>query len=101
MSIADARPQLQARLANLANPALRRRYHLLIPFGAPLFPPDEQIVMDTARRGGLHHGLDHWLHLGPAARRFDLLVLPDVDYFWPADTPSGRQQPLYSTAFIL
>ncbi|MBY0243746.1 MAG: hypothetical protein K2X55_31015, partial [Burkholderiaceae bacterium] len=25
----------------------------------------------------------------------------DVDYFWPADTPSGRQQPLYSTAFIL
>lgn len=99
--IADTRTQLLARLANLANPALRRRYHLFIEFGAPLFPPDEQIAMDAASRGGLHSGLERWLHHSPAGRRFDLLVLPDVDYFWPADIQVGRHRPLYSTAFIL
>lgn len=99
--IAETRPQLLARLANLGNPALRRRYHLFIEFGGPLFPPDEQIAMDVARRGGLDNGLERWLHLAPAGRRFDLLVLPDVDYFWPADVQDGRHRPLFSTAFIL
>lgn len=99
--IADTRTQLLARLANLPNPALRRRYHLFVEFGAPLFPPDEQIAMDATRRGALHNGLERWLHLTLTGRRFDLLVLPDVDYFWPADMQAGRHRPLYSTAFIL
>jgi len=98
---ADAHTRLQARLANLTNPALRRRYHLLIRFGAPLFLPDDQIAVDATRRGALDDGLARWLRLAPADRQFDLLVLPDVDYFWPAEVqPTGH--PLhYSTAFIL
>lgn len=97
----DARTQLLARLANLVNPALRRRYHLIIEFGAPLFPPDEQIALDASRRGALHNGLERWLHLSQAVRQFDLLVLPDVDYFWDADIQAGNRRPQYSTAFIL
>jgi hypothetical protein len=98
---ADTRAQLRARLANLTNPGLRRRYHLFIEFGAPLFPPDEQIAFDAAPRGGPRNGLERWLHLDPAKRQFDLLVLPDIDYFWPADMQVGSYRPLYSTAFIL
>ncbi|AKU24734.1 hypothetical protein ACZ75_06740 [Massilia sp. NR 4-1] len=98
---ADARTRLLARLTNLTNPALRRRYRLLIEFGAPLFPPDEQIALDAAQRGRLLDGLQRWLHLPPAKRQFDLLILPDVDYFWPANLQLGSNQPLYSTAFIL
>lgn len=97
----ETRAQLLARLAHLQDPALRRRYHLLIDYGAPLFPPDDQIMLDTVRRGGLYDGLERWLRLEPARRRFDLLILPDVDYFWPADLHVDGYRPRYSTAFIL
>jgi hypothetical protein len=97
----EARRQLMARLANLVDPALRRRYRLMIEFGAPLFPPDEQIEVDAVRRGGLGADLHRWLHLSPELRRFDLLVLPDVDYFWPAGIQPRGHHPPYSAAFIL
>lgn len=97
----EARSQLKARFASLVDPALRRRYRLLIEFDTPLFPPDEQIAADTARRGAPGMDLNDWLHLSPDQRRFDLLILPDVDYFWPSAIQPGGPQSPYSTAFIL
>lgn len=69
----------------------RRRYRLAVAFGAPLFPQDA----DFAAAGPDGSGLANWLALPPTARRHDVLIVPDVDYFWDAD---GRP---YSCQFIV
>lgn len=56
----------------------RRRYHLALPFGAPLFPPDADLALSPTPE------LTHWLRLPAEARRHDLLIVPDADYYWDA-----------------
>lgn len=67
-----------------------RRYRMAVPFGAPLFPPDADFA--TAP---LAPALAAWLALPVAQRRHDVLIVPDIDYYWHAE---GRQ---YSCQFIL
>jgi hypothetical protein len=63
-----------------------RRYRMALPFGAPLFPPDADFAAPA---------LAAWLALPAAQRRYDVLITPDVDYYWNAE---GRQ---YSCQFII
>lgn len=56
----------------------RRRYHLALPFGAPLFPPDADLALSPTP------ALARWLQLPVAARRHDVLIVPDADYYWDA-----------------
>jgi hypothetical protein len=68
-----------------------RRYRLALPFGAPLFPADS----DFAAQPGATPALAAWLALPAAQRRHDVLITPDVDYYWNAE---GRR---YSCQFII
>jgi len=68
----------------------RRRYRMALPFGSPLFPPDAELALPP-----LAPDLRAWLALPAAQRRHDLLITPDIDYFWPAE---GRQ---YSCQFLI
>lgn len=68
----------------------RRRYRLALPFGAPLFPPDHDFALAPAAPA-----LSGWLALSAAQRRHDVLITPDVDYYWSAE---GRQ---FSCQFII
>lgn len=68
----------------------RRRYRLAIPFGAQLFPPDADLALPPVAPA-----LQAWLALPAAQRQHDLLITPDVDYFWSAE---GRQ---YSCQFLI
>lgn len=97
----EASARLRALLLGSTKAEFGKRYRMIFTFGAPLFPTDEQIAVDASRRGPLPDGLTAWLKLPPAARRSDLLLLPDVDYFWPADIVADGRRPLYSTWFIL
>lgn len=63
-----------------------RRYRMAVSFGDPLFPPDAELSSPA---------LAHWRALTLAQRRYDVLVTPDVDYFWVAE---GRR---YSTSFVI
>lgn len=56
----------------------RRRYRLALPFGAPLFPPDTDLALSPTP------ALARWLQLSPDARRHDVLIVPDADYYWDA-----------------
>ncbi|MBA5637777.1 hypothetical protein H3H37_12005 [Duganella sp. LX20W] len=56
----------------------RRRYHLALPFGAPLFPPDADLALSPTP------DLARWLQLPADARRHDVLIVPDADYYWDA-----------------
>lgn len=69
----------------------RRRYRLAVPFGSPLFPPDH----DLAASAPAGSALADWLALPASSRHHDVLIVPDVDYFWNAD---GRR---YSCQFIV
>ncbi|RZT10227.1 hypothetical protein SAMN05216319_1316 [Duganella sp. CF402] len=69
---------------------LRRRYRMALPFGSQLFPPDADLALPPAAPD-----LRAWLALPAAQRRHDLLVTPDIDYFWPAE---DRQ---YSCQFLI
>ena len=67
-----------------------RRYRMALPFGAPLFPPDADLAAAP-----LAPALASWLALPAAQRQHDVLIAPDVDYYWNAE---GRQ---YSCQFII
>jgi hypothetical protein len=67
-----------------------RRYRLALPFGAPLFPPDDDFAALP-----LAPKLGAWLALPATARQNDVLIVPDVDYYWNAE---GRQ---YSCQFLI
>ncbi|MET3130665.1 hypothetical protein AAKU55_000923 [Oxalobacteraceae bacterium GrIS 1.11] len=68
----------------------RRRYRMALPFGAPLFPSDADLAVPPEAPG-----LALWRQLPPAERRHDVLIVPDADYYWPAE---GRQ---FSCQFIV
>jgi len=68
----------------------RRRYRIALPFGATLFPPDADLASAP-----LAPALAAWLALPAAQRQHDVLIAPDIDYFWNAE---GRQ---YSCQFII
>ena len=68
----------------------RRRYRMALPFGSPLFPSDADLALPP-----LAPELQAWLALPTAQRQHDLLITPDVDYFWTAE---GRQ---YSCQFLI
>lgn len=77
-----------------------RRYRLALPFGAPLFPPDEDFALALAPLAPAPAPapaptLAAWLALSAAKRRHDVLITPDVDYYWSAE---GRQ---FSCQFII
>lgn len=55
-----------------------RRYHMTLPFGAPLFPPDTDLALSPTP------ALARWLQLPIDARRHDVLIVPDADYYWDA-----------------
>nr|WP_315256773.1 hypothetical protein [uncultured Duganella sp.] len=67
-----------------------RRYRMAWPFGAPLFPPDHDLALPPVAAP-----LAAWLALPAGQRRHDVLLTPDVDYYWTAE---GRQ---FSCQFIL
>lgn len=67
-----------------------RRYRMALPFGAPLFPPDHDLALPPVAAP-----LAAWLALPTGQRRHDVLLTPDVDYYWTAE---GRQ---FSCQFIL
>ena len=68
----------------------RRRYRIALPFGNPLFPPDADLATPPPAPA-----LAAWLALPVAQRRHDVLIAPDIDYYWTAE---GRQ---YSCQFII
>ena len=68
-----------------------RRYRMAVPFGAPLFPPDADFAAPPAGAPALAA----WLALPASQRQYDVLITPDVDYYWNAE---GRQ---YSCQFII
>ena len=68
----------------------RRRYRMALPFGSPLFPDDTDLALPPVAPE-----LQAWLALPTAQRQHDLLITPDVDYFWRAE---GRQ---YSCQFLI
>lgn len=89
-----------------------RRYRLALPFGAPLFPPDDDFALALvppapaptpasasasapAPASATASALAGWLALSAAQRRHDVLITPDVDYYWSAE---GRQ---FSCQFII
>ena len=67
-----------------------RRYRLALPYGAPLFPPNADLAQPPASAA-----LAAWLKLPEDQRRSDVLISPDVDYYWNAE---GRQ---YACQFIV
>ncbi|GJJ04031.1 hypothetical protein RugamoR64_45690 [Duganella rhizosphaerae] len=67
-----------------------RRYRIALPYGAPLFPPDADLALPPASPA-----LAAWLQLPAPQRRHDVLITPDVDYYWNAE---GRQ---YACQFIV
>lgn len=71
-----------------------RRYRLALPFGAPLFPPDDDFALALAAPAPAPT-LAGWLALSATQRRHDVLITPDVDYYWSAE---GRQ---FSCQFII
>lgn len=73
-----------------------RRYRLALPFGAPLFPPDDDFALALATQASAPAPtLAGWLALSATQRRHDVLITPDVDYYWSAE---GRQ---FSCQFII
>ncbi|MFS2138458.1 hypothetical protein [Duganella sp. Dugasp56] len=72
-----------------------RRYRMALPFGAPLFPPDADFAAPSTAASTTAPALAAWLALPAAQRRYDVLITPDVDYYWNAE---GRQ---YSCQFII
>lgn len=67
-----------------------RRYRMALPYGSPLFPTDADWL-----RPPIDAALRAWLALPVAQRRHDVLLTPDVDYYWPAE---GRQ---YTCQFLI
>ena len=67
-----------------------RRYRMALPYGAPLFPPDADLALPPATAA-----LTAWLRLPALQRRNDVLIVPDVDYYWYAE---GRR---YACQFIV
>lgn len=67
-----------------------RRYRMALPFGAPLFPPDADLALAPSG-----DALAAWLRLPAEQRRHDVLIAPDVDYYWNAE---GRR---FSCQFIV
>lgn len=92
-----ARPAAELRaevMARATAPHVDRRMRLVVPFGTALFPPDEDLVDRGDDRWPL--GLAQWRALPPSARRLDLLLVPDEDYYWPVDG-----QPEFRCQFIV
>ncbi len=96
----QARSAVLAGLQHLPSTDEQRRYRLVLIFGMPLFLSDADIAVDATPRGSLGE-LTGWLNLPAASRMQDLLVTPDIDYFWPADYYLGRQRIGFTTSFIL
>lgn len=71
----------------------RRRYRQAFPFGAPLFPSDADLAAATTTPE-----LAQWLGLPPPERSRDVLIVPDIDYFW---TPGDVEQGGFSCQFIV
>lgn len=95
LTVRMAPPQAQQAILQAVQrlPAQReehRRYRMALPFGAPLFPPDADLALPPASPA-----LKAWLRLPAEQRRHDVLITPDVDYYWNAE---GRQ---YACQFIV
>ncbi|MBB3121129.1 hypothetical protein [Pseudoduganella violacea] len=71
----------------------RRRYRLALAYGAPLFPADADLLPQPGEPANV--GIESWLRLPAARRAHDVLITPDVDYFWHQD---GVE---YTTLFIV
>lgn len=100
MPIEPARTAVKTLLQELTDSNERRRYRLVFNFGDPLFPPATDIAENAQQRGALGE-IVGWLQLPTTAKSRDLLITPDVDYFWPVDYYAGSQRVGFSTAFIL
>ncbi|MYM91525.1 hypothetical protein GTP91_30655 [Rugamonas sp. FT82W] len=81
---------LQAVQRIPAQQEAHRRYRMALPYGAPLFPPDADLALAPSG-----DALAAWLRLPPEQRRHDVLIAPDVDYYWNAE---GRR---FSCQFIV
>ncbi|NVD73557.1 hypothetical protein HUX88_23895 [Duganella sp. BJB1802] len=81
---------LQAVQRIPAQQEAHRRYRMALPYGAPLFPPDTDLALAPAGAA-----LAAWLRLPAEQRRHDVLIVPDVDYYWNAE---GRR---FSCQFIV
>ena len=95
LTVRMAAPQVQQALLQAVQriPAQReehRRYRMALPFGSPLFPPDADLALPPAPPA-----LAAWLALPAEQRRHDVLITPDVDYYWNAE---GRQ---YACQFLV
>lgn len=81
---------------------LSHRYRMAIEFGNPLFPSDQELGYFEPKfstKNGL--GLDNWLQMPVSDRMHDLLIIPDVDYYWPSDFYFGSKQVDFSADFII
>jgi hypothetical protein len=78
-------PQIQQTLLTAvaqlpASHPRRQRYRLAIPFGAALFPPDDLLGEPAGQPQD--PALSGWLALPRVQRLYDVLILPDEDYYW-------------------
>jgi hypothetical protein len=79
-----------------------RRYRMALPFAAQLFPPDAYFAAQSAGTSATASPITSgsrtvaaWLSLPAAQRQYDVLITPDVDYYWDAE---GRK---YNCQFLI
>lgn len=78
----------------------RRRYRLILEFGSPLFLPDADLPDPPGKQPEAGaFTLAQWRALPREQRRFDLLVAPEVDYYWPSSV--GGKTVNYTSDFII
>ena len=93
---------LAAVQAAQGDPALRGRYRQAVAFGTGLFPSDDELkAFELPEKGeGRPSALAHWLTLPAEARRFDLWLSPDVDFYWRSDHIYKGRPADFSAQFI-
>lgn len=93
LALTPARAQQAIKQAVAQLPPQReehRRYRMALSFGSPLFPPDSDLATPPVSAA-----LAAWLSRPASQRQHDVLITPDIDYYWNAE---GRQ---YSCQFLL
>jgi hypothetical protein len=85
------------------HPDAGARYRMVVPFGAPLFPRDADLQAFELKSlvGANGQALRDWLALPAAARRYDLWIVPDVDYYWMSDYVVGNEPADFSAEFLV
>ena len=86
-----------------SDPTLRGRYRQAVAFGTGLFPGDDELraFEPAVDSEGKLSALAHWLTLPAEARRHDLWISPDVDFYWKSDHIFKGQPADFSAQFIL